>query len=125
MSEVHAYVTPEEAAGLLGCNVRSIDRRVLFEELPALVLSPRIRRIEAQHLVEQGVLERALPAMPDGPAVITIAWLAKLWRIRPQTLRELARAGSLPLRKQTPSSPWTMQRRTWMRFVLDHTTGDS
>jgi len=114
----HAYLDTGEAAELLGQHQRTVRRRAMLHEIPALQISPQVLRIEAVSLDPAA----PPPIPPQVPAEITIGWLSKLWRVHPVTLTAMAGRGELPM--EQIGGCWVMSRRQFLRFVNDHSTGD-
>lgn len=116
---VAAYLTVGEAAVALGVADRTVRRRVMCLELPALVLAPSLIRIEAVALVPG-----APPPIPeDCPVEITCAWLADHLRLHRYTVMQLAREKRIPMR-MVPPGRWVMTRRELAGWLADATKGE-
>lgn len=112
------YVTAREAAGLLGVSRSLVNRRVRDESLPALWLGGSLRRVEARGVRPDAP---AFPGMDEIPSPIPLTWLADHWRVHPEVLRRIGRAGRLPIDLRL--GVLSMRRVDFRDFVRAHTTG--
>ena len=106
------YLTPQAAAVRLGVSPRTVLRRVDHWALPALEITPGLRRVPSSALELWAPGADPL-AQPFGTTV-----LAAVWGLHPQTVRRLA--PHLPFLRRAPVS-WAgdpSRYRDWLRAHL-------
>lgn len=109
---MRAYLTIDEVARALHTSRFAVYRLVLQRRLPALVLSDRIRRVEARALTARA------PTPGDAPGPYTVESLGSLFRVSSRFVRRLLATGELR------TDAGLVSRRALLAFLNDHTTGD-
>lgn len=112
-----AYLTPDEAAGLLAVSRRTVLRRVAAGQLPALRVTARKVRIEARALVDG-----APTPVPHCPVEVGTSWIARTFRVDSRVIRRLAESGELPMRRW--GRHWLTSRAQLLTWINDRSTGE-
>lgn len=110
-----AWLTPAEAAQVIGQSPSTVRRLILEGGLRTLWLTPTLRRVAAE-----GLVEPSGPMVPEDVEELQTAELAELWQVHLVTVQRLARDGQLSARRR--GRLWFVSRDELTSFTTDRVT---